>query len=276
MTGTLAQLIALAAYGNQFLKTGVVDPAFYPVNSTFQNCEVIDFHEFRKPFFFRKYADNILRKDPLDWLDLLKKEKTKKLHLFFRHSEDQSTAADYRLAGFIGGGGTWMIEQQCQGYSYYWSARWQLKEAPETQSADHQTTWIVNYARFARKIKSTQSLQNPEVVRQEFRQALSDIASFAFQQNLKGWAETFQKALYELTNLSPGELYYYKDFVPDKAFNQLSLQLLFAASKAWVFGGMGSWNDLSFDDKEIAGRYEELSSLLYNSIVECVKVVVNE
>ena len=36
---------------------------------------------------------------------------------------------------------------------------------------------------------------------------------------------------------------YYNDFIPGDALSLQARQLLFSASKAYVFGGMGSWND---------------------------------
>ncbi|MCC6412891.1 MAG: hypothetical protein IT270_14600 [Saprospiraceae bacterium] len=54
-----------------------------------------------------------------------------------------------------------------------------------------------------------------------------------------------------------------------------ALQLLYAADSAWVFGGMGSWNDQSFEDKEVNGRYERLSALLYNAINGAIMAAVN-
>ncbi len=46
MTGTLAQLIALTAYGNAYLTTGNLPDDFYPSNTTFQFCKTVDFVAF--------------------------------------------------------------------------------------------------------------------------------------------------------------------------------------------------------------------------------------
>ena len=271
MTGTLAQLIALTSYGNHFLRKGELEPEFYPGNSTFQFCDHVDFREMSKLFFFSKYSEKIICQDPIEWFNFLKKEKTKKLHLFYRPSEDLKMGKDYKLAGFVGGGGTWMIEQRCQNYSYYWQARWTFN----SEEKEKAKKWTVNYARFSRKILSTNADQSLERLREEFRKALSEIASFAAAQNLHGWANTFQKALYELTNLTPGEAYYHKDLVPKSDFTINNLQLLFSAAMAWVFGGMGSWNDLTFDDPEAGQRYDELSERLYTCLNAVLVGVIN-
>jgi hypothetical protein len=42
--------------------------------------------------------------------------------------------------------------------------------------------------------------------------------------------------------------------------------LLTAAARAWVFGGMGSWNDMWFEDDSFRHRYEAVTSRLYAAI----------
>jgi predicted butyrate kinase (DUF1464 family) len=52
-------------------------------------------------------------------------------------------------------------------------------------------------------------------------------------------------------------------------------QLLFSAGNAWVFGGMGSWNDLGFDNKEDNETYDRLSEQLYSNINEAIIASTN-
>lgn len=54
MTGELAQIIALASYGNAFLTTGEWSRDFYTSHSTFQFCRKVDFIELKKSFFSSK------------------------------------------------------------------------------------------------------------------------------------------------------------------------------------------------------------------------------
>ena len=43
MTGTLAQIIALTAFGNDFLKNGTIPADFNSANTTFQFCFLLGF-----------------------------------------------------------------------------------------------------------------------------------------------------------------------------------------------------------------------------------------
>lgn len=45
-------------------------------------------------------------------------------------------------------------------------------------------------------------------------------------------------------------------------------RLLTMAASANHFGGMGSWNDLAFNDERVSGRYAEVSARLRDSVVQ--------
>ncbi len=48
-----------------------------------------------------------------------------------------------------------------------------------------------------------------------------------------------------------------------------------AASKAWVFGGMGSWNDTSPSDLALQPEYERVSAQLFDAVNSAVVAAVN-
>ncbi len=46
------------------------------------------------------------------------------------------------------------------------------------------------------------------------------------------------------------------------------------AQKAWVFGGMGSWNDLWFEG-EAQGEYDRVSDRLFQTVNEAIRAAAN-
>jgi hypothetical protein len=46
--------------------------------------------------------------------------------------------------------------------------------------------------------------------------------------------------------------------------------LIKMAGRAWVFGGMGSWNDLGFNDPVARTRYETVSENPYRSVLTAI------
>jgi len=58
---------------------------------------------------------------------------------------------------------------------------------------------------------------------------------------------------------------YHKDLVVNGVVPELATCLLDACQSAWVFGGMGCWNDMSFESTDQA-EYDRLSEELFNAL----------
>jgi len=117
--------------------------------------------------------------------------------------------------------------------------------------------------------KSNLQIDNQKI-KEKLRQTLTEIAEFAFKQDLKSWGEQFDKAKLTLDSLTPESGYYHTDLIPADKYSLTAKQIIFSAGSAWVFGGMGSWNDLGFDNKEDKETYDRLSEQLYSNINEAI------
>ena len=272
MTGILSQIITLTAFGNDFLKNGKIPNDFNSTNTSFQFCNKIDFREIKKTFLFSETKENIIAGSPTQWFRYLKLEGCRFLRLFFENSKDQSFAKDHKLAGLVGGGGVWLIEAVYRKYSKYWSNRWEVTN----QSAPDNKIWSVNYGMPVRKQYSNNIQIDNLLIKHRLRQTLEDIAGFAFRQDLQDWHEQFDKAIAVLDSSLPEEHdSYFKDLIPANNYTLTAKQIIFSAASAWVFGGMGSWNDLGFENKEDNDKYDLLSEQLYEVINEAIIAGVN-
>lgn len=65
-----------------------------------------------------------------------------------------------------------------------------------------------------------------------------------------------------------------KDLVLNGVVPELATFLLDACQSAWVFGGMGSWNDMSFEGADQA-EYDRLSEELFNTLNETIQTAAN-
>lgn len=270
MTGTLEQVIALAAYGNDFLKNGTDQTAF-DTHLMFQYCNTVDFRELNLQHDESKPEDTIVAEKPSDWFKYLKNDGCKYLRLYFQGSADQSMAADHKLAGMVGGGGTWAIEAVYINYSNFWVSRWEVNN----QNTKDNKVWTVNYGRTLEHQRTADEQIDIENVKTILGEVLTEIAEFAYDQNLENWGETFERANNVLNDLAPEQQYYDQTLIPVQNYSLAARQILFAAGSAWVFGGMGSWNDQGFATQEANETYDTLSADLYNMIGEAVIAAVN-
>ena len=264
MQTELAQIISLTSYGNDFLKTGNLPEKYFPDNSIFQFCNLVDFRDFKKKWFSSKMTETISAENPLIWFENLKKEGCKKLCLYYKPSTDTTFGPEYNLAGFSCGAGTWLIETIFENYSYYWQKRWKVTN----QNAADSKIWAVNYARNVEKAVTTNQQLDISSITVKFKNVLTELIEFCYKQDLRNWRETFEKALNMFSKVTPNKEYYHHDLIVTKNYSLAAQQLLFAVGESWVFGGMGWWNDMGFENKEINDDYLQLSQKLYDLLLQ--------
>lgn len=265
MKTEIAQIIALTAYGNDYLKTGNIPEDFNTSNKTFEFCNSIDFRELKKSLITSKYKEVIIARNPTEWFHYLKNSGSKYLRVYFESLQNQTGVKDYKVAGFISGGGKWLIEAVYDNFSNFWMYRWKVvnKNSPNV-------TWSVNYGMVGKEMP-TKNLQIANLkIKEKFYRSLSEIADYAAQKGLRYWKNKFNIAKETLDSATPEKNCYYDDALPLDRYNLPAKQLVFAACASWVFGAMGSWNDVYFKNKKDFEKYDKLSEQLYESIVEAI------
>jgi hypothetical protein len=179
--------------------------------------------------------------------------------------------ADRMSAGFVGGGGRWLLAVMSPNGSSLWEASWEVGN----QNAEDQRIWRVRYALIAEKVPVTlPESRDPQAVSIDLKEALSAIADFAEDHNIDYCASSFHKAISCLSSNDPFADVYHKDLSPPGLLALPAQRLMAACQAAWVFGGMGSWNDMSFDGEEQT-RYDQLSDRLFTLVNEAICVSAN-
>ncbi len=107
-----------------------------------------------------------------------------------------------------------------------------------------------------------------------FRSALADIHQFSERQNCGGFTAGFSKAIETLDSGGEKRHGYHQDLAPDGCLPPLAMRLLDACQSAWVFGGMGSWNDMAFDG-EVQVEYDRTSKQLFLILNEVIQAAAN-
>jgi hypothetical protein len=84
MVGTLAQIVALVAYGNDYIENGKISDDFYSTNTTFQFCNMVDFRESRKMIFSSKNKEKVVSINPIEWFKYLRVDGCIHLRLYYQ------------------------------------------------------------------------------------------------------------------------------------------------------------------------------------------------
>jgi hypothetical protein len=268
MVSTLAQLIALVSHGNAFLHECYEAQDFYPSNSAFRFCNKVSFV---RPGKQADVEEPELAPTPNDWFAFLKRNDCLRLSLEYSPTSDPMFP-DHKLAGLVGGGGTWYMASSFSGHADYWLARWEVTD----RNAPDKRIWTVTYGRVAEEEKLP-ALRTDDIssYENELVDVLKRIEAFALKHDLYSWAKSFRDGIEALAADEPPGLTYHKDLLPGDGYSIPARRLMAACCQAWVFGGMGSWNDLGFEDASENEEYERLSRELYRAVNLSVERAAN-
>jgi hypothetical protein len=106
--------------------------------------------------------------------------------------------------------------------------------------------------------------------------ALAETRAFAREVAQSGhvdmtpWADQFTEAI----ETNDDRIAYQPDLV-DRSFPDEARRLIAKASRSWVFGGMGSWNDYSFEEEAQRERYSDASRRLFGAVIQACLAAVN-
>lgn len=167
------------------------------------------------------------------------------------------------LAGFANAG-RWGLVTTGGRTGEIWQATWTVGD----RSVPDRRIWSVTY-----QGASVDHLppQRPDLVsaRRNLTEALETARDFATRQQMETWPAWFERAL-----AGDPDIPYHPDLLP-AGYTSEARQLAAMAVKAWVFGGMGSWNDVYLDDRDAAAEHAATSRNLDSALLRALLASVN-
>lgn len=268
MNAPLAQLVALACHANAFLR-GQSAPPFFPGNSTCQFCDWVKFIAVSRTLF-GKAKEITMATTPNEWFEHLKSKGVVGIRLS-RTAQNKPGISDRMSSAFVGGGGNWAMEAfQPDGKAAIWLSRWSVWN----QNAPERRIWRVDYARVSQIPRQMAGSTDLESAGARLRSVLAEIHRFSEKHNCGGFTACFARAMETLDSHGAKRHGYHKDLVVNGIAAELSTCLLDACQSAWVFGGMGSWNDIGFVGTDQA-EYDRVSEQLFGVLNETIQIAAN-
>jgi hypothetical protein len=214
----------------------------------------------------RRGRPDIESRDVVGWLIQLRRRGIGRLRLQVPSSEETYVAgqkvSQHIVAAFVNGG-QWNIIALGSRHSELWRAFW----TAGTRAEPHHRIWSVTYEGSELHARVPDPLPL-DVAAVELRGALQDIRNFAAsEQDWTSWVRRFDEAL-----TPADEIPYHDDMLPGD-WDRPARQLAAAAARSWVFGGMGSWNDI-VPRPEIREGYERVTRRLYSAVLSALSACV--
>ncbi len=260
MNHPIAQAVALVCHANAALRGGG-RIGFPRTHSTAQFCEWIRFVSSR--WSFSGALQVAIADEPEAWFAALRAAGRRRLLLV--------PSQPLRVVGSwtLGPAGAWGI--RARGGSTrdeVWSSRWD-----RGGDAVDRRIWRVTYV--AVRAWRWPALASPprlDAVRQRLTAALTPVRAFAERHGCGMFADAFAAAL-RMLDTGRADDVYHRDLAPPGCLPDEAEVLLAACQKAWVFGGMGSWNDLAFGAAQ--GEYERLTRALLAAVEGAIAAGAN-
>lgn len=266
MNGPLAQLVALTCHANAHIR-GLRTARFFPENSTSRFCDSIKFTSVSRRLWGGR-SEKPVAATPDEWF--LHLDETRALGVrIFRIAENHELAPDRTLAGLVGGGGNWVMEVVAPNQTFkHWVADWQVwnQDAPERR------IWRVVYRCVDGSRTSPVALTLLDDASARLLISLIQVREFANIHDLSDFAQCFESGIHSLTDSERSA--YHQDLAPADSLPVEATALLDACQHAWVFGGMGSWNDLGFDGN-LQTEYDSVSEQLFDALTQAIAAAAN-
>lgn len=270
MNGHIACAVAIVCAGNQYLAGGDID-GFWPDAPVFNFLKQV---EFRHPPASGNDADDypLAAGDPVEWFATLNPW-CRGLRLYnvkpTRGPHQQLDVPDRMLAGFVGGGQRWLIEAAGEVESELWEPFQRLGDRNDPERRIWLCTHTLQGKAPRAELDTDAAALTLDGAAARLRNALVEIEAYARAETIDIFADIFREAIAVIDAGRPtvdqGAMMRFTGFSDRQA------ALFEACSRAWVFGGMGSWNDIGGTGE----RYDAVSQALYEGIHDCITAVAN-
>lgn len=259
MNGELSNVIALAAHGTAFLARGGEPPDVLGM-SAFRFCRDIKFRRDTGP-------DGTIAGSSAWFLDL-RERGAEWLHLAFFDRPGRLEPHD--AAGFSNGG-NWSLHDHARP----WGDEWWIGRASFDKQTDADRPWSMDFGNNSPAPAPQVPVLGLAESASSLRSAIHDAIMFEEDTGGAQWrSHSFTPALAALGAEVPMPVLG-GNLLPEQGYSQAARQTLAAASHAWVFGGMGWWNDNGFADPDIQRRFIDVTRSLYRAVTQAIAASVN-
>lgn len=276
MNGELSQLITLCSAVNGHLAGRFPIDQFFPTHVEFRFCNSVTFLQ-ESPDYFGHAKESQVACDPNVWIKDLSDSGAKRAFLCGDPPKPRG-APEHILVSFANSGGPWFLCITYADRTDRWISRW---DGIEPRPSDD-NVWAVRYMlvdSLSDPLATIDALSHVDLhsVTDQLLSALTDVKAFCVRHYLDGFEGTFQRAMTMLTSHRRKSITFpdHVDFVCFDSYPEQAQRLLAASYCAWVFGGMGSWNDTWFAEPDTYNEQSQVSKRLLAAINAAVQNAVN-
>ena len=256
MDAQLSGLVTLVSYGNLYLHRmadAEIERAFTrQIGFVFQAQQAMQF------------GDLAADAPPMAigfWIDRLLRRQTKRLWL--SGFERNTALAPHIAAAFANGIPVGIGVQAADGNHLL---------VPQSEFLEARRRWVTVFSEQALPAGFAPEAVDLDAQAREFAAVLEEIGVFAATvAESPHWRDRFFEPARQLL-LGRGDR---RSYLPRIGYGATAQRLYAAAVTGWVFGGMGSWNDMGFSNDAEHEAYDRISGRLYAQIHTAIAAATN-
>lgn len=269
MQGPIENALIVTAAVNEFL-AGRDIRGFWPNAPTFRFLKVFEFRAGPSPGdATAEYP--LVASDPVTWAEWLKPWcRGLRLHHAPRPTKGDRLFHDHdrMLVGLVGGGPRWFIEAVGEVRSQFWEGYHRLGDRNDPD----RRIWLCTNLLIAEVATGEVEPQHLATAVAELSAILPEIEEYALaERDARPFAPHFARARDALSGRPTDDPAWMNGNLSFTCFDDRQLAVLRAIQHAWVYGGMGSWNDGAGSGE----RYETLSARLFTALLNATCGLAN-
>ena len=151
-----------------------------------------------------------------------------------------------------------------------WFERWMVwnRDAPENR------IWRVTYGKVSAASTSRATADDLSTTTDQLAKSLREIRDFSQEHECDMFTQYFNEALDTLDSGGRNLHGYHQDLAPEGFLSPQANMILDACQRCWVFGAMGSWNDMVFEGED-QKNYEDVSERAFQTIINAIVSATN-
>jgi hypothetical protein len=266
MNGELAHCLDLVVLGNVWLASGGGDSPDLIDTPMFRFARIVQFTLDRG-----SGGSPVTASTTAEWFAGLRAREIRRLRAVSQEGQVFAGVPRFQGAGFAGNGQWAIVAEIDDARAELWQGHGVVNRAPGAPMPEDKRIWDERY--IGAQIEAPPLEPVDVAARQaQLLASVDDAQRFATAEGWTQWADWLAKAQAIAAADDPGNPEG-PDLIPQTA--PLAVRRLFAtASQAWVFGGMGWWNDMGASPGH-EQDYDRISAELYDAVVEGLITAAN-
>ncbi|MFK7790961.1 MAG: hypothetical protein AB8C95_15895 [Phycisphaeraceae bacterium] len=266
---SISQMVSLVCYANAVVQTN------QPIEFAVNDQQLHERYSFQFVFAESQSDEVAIARDMASWIEWLRQQGLLDVQLVFKPNQDLNFP-DHETYQLPNLDAHWSMIIRCRDAVSLWTVKWSVGNESERSHPDYEPAWNIRYTGKAINTHALPQGESLEEVESRLWSAINSANEYAKTfHNTSHFIHWLEQGLGYL-KCNEGRLAEYFPYWAKLQANSQAKRILAAADDAWVFGGMGSWNEPWYKyESGDENLYHAITTELYGALVAAIVTATN-